>query len=431
MRTLIDKSRRFIYIENQYFVSDFGEEAARDARLSSAARFIDKYPDGKSQNDSARILARMDSHSKHYAISPDVLKPPSNGIVKALLDRIWQSARSKSPFHVYITLPVHPEGLLTDATIATQIYWTMQTISFGSHSLLNGVRRIIKARELLRANDHDYERALEEGNNEYEDVDLSLCEEFVTLLNLRNWAKLGDRYVSEQIYVHSKTMVVDDLYALIGSANINDRSLLGERDSELAVLVMDGDTLRADVNGAGSHRVVRKFAHQLRIDIWKKLFGFTDGKRPATELAKAIEQPGSADSWKAIQKRAAQNAALFEAAFPWTPRNWTVNRRGSKTFASILPTWDAFAAAPTDASWGNLGQLSSPMPFQPEFWSKPRQQAGAANLEQVRGFISALPFMWGQGENNRFEFPTDLVAENSDVAPQRENQSGDTTGDVG
>ncbi len=30
-------------------------------------------------------------------------------------------------------------------------------------------------------------------------------------------------------------MIVDDKYAIIGSANINDRSLLGDRDSEIAV----------------------------------------------------------------------------------------------------------------------------------------------------------------------------------------------------
>ena len=36
-----------------------------------------------------------------------------------------------------------------------------------------------------------------------------------------------------QVYVHSKIMIVDDRVALIGSANINDRSLLGSRDSEV------------------------------------------------------------------------------------------------------------------------------------------------------------------------------------------------------
>ncbi len=38
-----------------------------------------------------------------------------------------------------------------------------------------------------------------------------------------------------QVYVHSKVMIVDDRVALIGSSNINDRSLLGSRDSEVWV----------------------------------------------------------------------------------------------------------------------------------------------------------------------------------------------------
>lgn len=37
-----------------------------------------------------------------------------------------------------------------------------------------------------------------------------------------------------QVYVHSKVMIVDDRIALIGSSNINDRSLLGSRDSEVS-----------------------------------------------------------------------------------------------------------------------------------------------------------------------------------------------------
>ena len=37
------------------------------------------------------------------------------------------------------------------------------------------------------------------------------------------------------IYVHSKLMIVDDDYIVIGSANINQRSMAGERDSEICV----------------------------------------------------------------------------------------------------------------------------------------------------------------------------------------------------
>lgn len=41
-----------------------------------------------------------------------------------------------------------------------------------------------------------------------------------------------------QVYVHSKVMIVDDRRALIGSSNINDRSLLGSRDSEVSEFPM-------------------------------------------------------------------------------------------------------------------------------------------------------------------------------------------------
>ena len=37
------------------------------------------------------------------------------------------------------------------------------------------------------------------------------------------------------IYVHSKMMIVDDTYILVGSANINQRSMAGTRDTEMAI----------------------------------------------------------------------------------------------------------------------------------------------------------------------------------------------------
>lgn len=37
------------------------------------------------------------------------------------------------------------------------------------------------------------------------------------------------------IYVHAKGMIVDDEYVIIGSANINQRSMGGSRDTEIAM----------------------------------------------------------------------------------------------------------------------------------------------------------------------------------------------------
>ena len=51
------------------------------------------------------------------------------------------------------------------------------------------------------------------------------------------------------MYVHSKLMIVDDHSVIIGSANINDRSLLGDRDSELAIVVEDTRSVSSRMNG--------------------------------------------------------------------------------------------------------------------------------------------------------------------------------------
>ena len=37
------------------------------------------------------------------------------------------------------------------------------------------------------------------------------------------------------IYVHSKLMIADDDFIVIGSANINERSMAGDRDSEICM----------------------------------------------------------------------------------------------------------------------------------------------------------------------------------------------------
>ena len=40
---------------------------------------------------------------------------------------------------------------------------------------------------------------------------------------------------SEIVYIHSKLLIVDDERAVLGSANLNDRSMRGYHDSELAI----------------------------------------------------------------------------------------------------------------------------------------------------------------------------------------------------
>ncbi len=432
MLQLIAKSRRFIYIESQFFVSAFGEEAAfAEGPLSPAAQYINKFG-GKDASSTAENLGIVDDDSK-LGIGRDgwkpklkvddskLLRPPANRVCAVLLERITRAILDKEQpyFHVYITLPVHPEGSLVNASIAVQVHWTMQTLVFGSKSLMNGIRRALKAKELRGKKDAHFMRVVEDdGNSEYESIPLEACYEYVTLLNLRNWARLGSRYVTEQIYVHSKLMIVDDLYALLGSANINDRSLLGERDSEIAILVMDNDHLRTDISGKGSQQPVRRFPHELRKKIWNKLFGLTaGGSMAANELKDAVEQPGKPDSWRKIQKRAAANAKAYEAAFKYVPRNTSPFDETSP--GSIVPNWDPEEASPAARVNGSKrrgGYPAFPQPAEEGFWQEPRHEAGGVKqLDTVAGFITALPIRWTQGENIRFPYPTALVAQNDEL----------------
>ncbi|BBP00017.1 hypothetical protein [Sulfuriferula nivalis] len=72
--------------------------------------------------------------------------------------------------------------------------WTMQTISFGSQSLLNRIRRSILAKRLFDQGDTNWKRAYKDDNSEYlTATSVQDCEQYVTLLNLRNHEKLGDR----------------------------------------------------------------------------------------------------------------------------------------------------------------------------------------------------------------------------------------------
>ena len=57
-------------------------------------------------------------------------------------------------------------------------------------------------------------------------------------------------------------MLIDDRFVVIGSANINDRSLLGSRDSELAIVVEDQFKIKSKM--AGQPYKASYFAKQLR-----------------------------------------------------------------------------------------------------------------------------------------------------------------------
>jgi phospholipase D1/2 len=109
-------------------------------------------------------------------------------------------------------------------------------------------------------------------------------EDYIEFYALRSWGKIGPdkALVTEQLYIHAKVMIVDDRVAIIGSANINERSMLGSRDSEVAAIVRDTDMLQSYM--AGEDYEVAKFAHELRVRLMREHLGIDTDRCREEEL---------------------------------------------------------------------------------------------------------------------------------------------------
>jgi phospholipase D1/2 len=391
MLNLIDQAQHYIYIENQFFTSAFGEpRPARNSDLSGPASLV------KDDNDLKITATRI--------MPGDADGPIENTICRALGERLSRAitAGIPEPFHVYIVLPVHPEGHLNDGPTMTQIHWTMQSLVFGQFSLLNQVKAALAA---VKRPEDDWKQ-------------------YLTLLNLRNWAVLNGvngkkSLVTEQIYVHTKLMIVDDRYVLHGSANINDRSQLGTRDSEIAVLIHDSQEAKVDLCGTGQQVLVLKHAQSLRKAVWKKIFGLeqreclaTGGAGPASELDEMLDKPAAAATVQAIQRVARANQKVYESTFDWIPRDSAPSPTAAP---SIWPRWKDGTSSGEQAA----GKLVAPMPFDEAFWEVPELGADAASkLNAIKGFITALPITWTRNQNNNLGYHSRLVAINERSSPE-------------
>lgn len=97
--------------------------------------------------------------------------------------------------------------------------------------------------------------------------------EYIHFFSLRKWGRIGPnrKLVSEQLYIHAKILLVDDRVALIGSANINERSQRGNRDSEIAAIVRDTDTVETKMDGKPYK--ASRFCHSLRVRLMREHLG--------------------------------------------------------------------------------------------------------------------------------------------------------------
>ncbi|KAL7424031.1 Phospholipase D1 [Cryptotrichosporon argae] len=171
-----------------------------------------------------------------------------NGIGDALVERITRAHRDGTPWRACIVIPLLPGySYPIDSSEASSVRLILEcqnrTISRGTHSIFSRLRK--------------------------EGVD---PDDYITFFSLRGWTKFkSGALTTEQVYIHGKTMVVDDRLVLCGSANINERSQRGDRDSELVAVIRDTDMI--DGTMAGQPYKVGRFAHTLRMRLMREHVG--------------------------------------------------------------------------------------------------------------------------------------------------------------
>lgn len=448
MLTAITSAQKFIYIEGQFFQSQYGIDLPENAPLSGPmaaltdiqaspgyekyARLLNIYGVPPEQIPSKLRWAKVDDvmrdvNGKGADFMHDLFRVLNsfatvstsmamgknqeallNPVGEALAKKIERNIADGTAFHVYMVLPVHPEGRLDTLNIMNQVHLTMQSLVFGSDSLVNRISRAILASDFMR------NKKMSPAEAKAAVLALTVADmraavrdrwkQYLTLLNLRNWAVLEGRPVTEQIYVHSKLLIADDRVAIIGSANINDRGQLGDRDSELAVTVWGEDEVLKKLDGRTDDPVSQNI-HNFRMRLWEKIFGMAGGASPASGLKAVLEKPAAPATWAAIQAVAHANAVAYRTAFPFLP---SVTGNPS----SLWPTWNK-----------NKRALDHHMPFNERFWRDDeirdesftwdaKSRAKESHPQGVQGFIVELPTTWTAGESNVSGMNNHLMAGN-------------------
>ncbi|KAJ9447537.1 Phospholipase D A [Diplonema papillatum] len=217
--------------------------------------------------------------------------PVINTVAAAIADRICSAAKAREKFRCVLLVQPHGEGNPT-----TDVY-IQRVVHFQSSTLRALVQKV---KEMT-------------GNVLLEDYLLVAC------LNQHGRLPLAEAPVHSTVYIHSKLLIVDDDQMIAGSANINDRSLVGDRDSEIAILLDD----RFKRTGA---------VRQLRRKLLEEHMG---------EVGARVRWPlrglslGDDRLWLAVRERMQINTDAYEGVFPSVPCNSVVTADQAKARAAV------------------------------------------------------------------------------------------------
>ncbi|XP_070365541.1 phospholipase D1 isoform X2 [Equus asinus] len=237
-------------------------------------------------------------NSKHYIyienqffISCADDKVVFNKIGDAIAQRILKAHREGQRYRVYVVIPLLPgfEGdISTGGGNALQaiMHFNYRTMCRGENSILGQLKA-------------------ELGNQWIN---------YISFCGLRTHAELEGNLVTELIYVHSKLLIADDNTVIIGSANINDRSMLGKRDSEMAVIVQDTETVPSVMDG--EEYQAGRFAQGLRLQCFRVVLGYLSD--PSEDIQDPVSDKFFKEVWVST---AARNATIYDKVFRCLPND--------------------------------------------------------------------------------------------------------------
>ncbi|CAN8321362.1 unnamed protein product [Cochlearia groenlandica] len=211
--------------------------------------------------------------------------------------KIANKIRAKEDFAVYIIIPMFPEGVPTSYPIQRILYWqqkTMQMMYETIHKALVEVGIDDKYEPQDFLNFFCLGTRETNSNDEIKDP----WNEIVIYVPPNENANPSQAEILMKsrrfmIYVHSKGMVVDDEFVLIGSANINQRSLEGTRDTEIA---MGGYQPYHSCAKKGSRRP-RGQVFGYRMSLWAEHLGFLEKGFEKMECVRRVREL-SEINWK-------------------------------------------------------------------------------------------------------------------------------------
>ncbi|XP_065333308.1 phospholipase D1 [Cloeon dipterum] len=241
-------------------------------------------------------------------VKPEVGKV-ENKINQALFDRIVAAHQKGETFRVIVVMPLLPAfegemGKATGGALHTITYYNYASICRGRGSL---IKNLI-------------------------DSGIEHPENYVSFYGLRTYATLKDELVSELIYVHSKLLIADDRLVICGSANINDRSLLGSRDSEIAVVIEDEEMIDSLMNG--SPYLAGRYAGTMRRRIFREHLGLLESAEGDALVRDPVSDEFYHERWR---KTADTNTDVFQKVFNCMPSDEVRNFQQLQEYQSITP----------------------------------------------------------------------------------------------